>query len=360
METRNTPKYFKMPLLLLFAVCISYSSFAEDKGMFQFQVTTTSHSVSIEANNATNLSSPTVEMQIKSASDQRILWEGKPEVNLNNGKLTIIKQNLSPLIWSPTQPQLYNLTIVVSNKGNMLQKSTLRIGFRDFESRNGQIFLNGHPLFLRGIAINPPGRGIPDEVETSRKFAEEYVRFMKSIHVNIIRIPEDQTWYDVCDELGMLVFGGNYSAMVDGQSPPRDYDNAVKWYCDVKFGPIMHHPSLVIYALTNEVPFNGEIAGKWVQFLDYAFAKLKVWDPSRLYIGNAGYGLGKSGDICDIHRYWGWYYASPFTFLNIRDYDQITFSGKVQPLTFTECVGNYTGPDGRYYLTPDHKNRVSQ
>lgn len=357
----STSKCLKIGLLLmLFAWGISASSYAEEKNLLQFLVTTTSHSISIEVNNATNLSSPTVEIQVKSASDQRILWEGKPELIYNEGKLVIKKVNLRPVLWSPTQPQLYNLTIVVSDKGNMLQKSTLRIGFRDFETKNGQIFLNGRPIFLRGIAINPPGRGIPDEIETSRKFAEEYVRFMKSIHVNIIRIPDDQTWYDVCDELGMLVFGGNYSAVVAGKSPPQDYDNAVKWYCDVKFGPIMHHPSLVIYALTNEVPFNGEIARKWVQFLDYAYTKLRIWDPNRLYIGNAGYGLGKSGDICDLHRYWGWYYASPFTFLNIRDYDQITFPGKVQPLTFTECVGNYTGPDGRYNLTPDHKNPVSQ
>jgi len=361
MNKSNTGKYLKtLLLLILFGVGISSFSYAEDKNLLQFQVTTTAHSISIEANNSTNFSSPNVELQIKSLSNQQILWEGKPEVILKEGKLVVKKENLQPVLWAPTQPQLYSLTITVSDKGNFHQKSVFRIGFRDFETKNGQIFLNGHPLFLRGIAINPPGRGIPDEVETSRQFAQEYVRFMKSINVNIIRIPDDQTWYDVCDELGMLVFGGNYSAVVDGQSPPTDYEKAVAWYRDVKFGPIMHHPSLVIYALTNEVPFDGEIAQKWVQFLDYAFSKLRLWDPTRLYIGNAGYGLGKSGDICDLHRYWGWYYASPFTFLNIRDYEQITFPDKVQPLTFTECVGNYTGPDGRYNLTPDHKNPVSQ
>lgn len=356
---RYTSKYFKT-FLLLFGAGIFLTSNAADKDLFQFQVSTTSHSIHIQADYSITMSSPTVEMQIKSASDQQILWEGKPEILLKEGKLYLTKENLLPALWTPTQPRLYYLSITVTDLGKTLQKSTFRVGFRDFETKNGQIFLNGHPLFLRGIAINPPGRGIPEALETSRTFAEEYVRFMKSIHVNIIRIPDDQTWYDVCDEMGMLVFGGNYSAAVDGQSPPKDYDKAVKWYCNEKFGPIMHHPSLVMYALTNEVPFNGEIAKKWVQFLDYAFAKLKIWDPSRLYIGNAGYGLGKSGDICDLHRYWGWYYASPFTFLHIRDYDQITFPDKIQPLTFTECVGNYTGPDGRYNLTPDHKNPVSQ
>ena len=220
--------------------------------------------------------------------------------------------------------------------------------------------MNGHPIFLRGIAINPPGRGIPQEVETSRKFAENYVTFMKGMNVNIIRIPDDQTWYDVCDELGMMVFGGNYSGVVNGESPPKKYDTGVEWYQKNKFSPIMHHPSLMIYALTNEVPFTGAAAAKWDNFLNYAYLKLKDWDPTRLYIGNAGYGYGKGGDINDIHRYWGWYYATAYTFLHIRDYDSITFPKITQPLTFTECVGNYTGPDGRYNLTPNHKNPVSQ
>jgi len=269
--------------------------------------------------------------------------------------VTFKADNLNPLLWTPASPKLYDLTVRYSGK-----EAKYRIGFRDFTTANGQIFLNGKPLFLRGIAINPPGRGIPDNIEKSRTFAEDYVRFMKSLNVNIIRIPDDSVWYNVCDELGMMVFGGNYGGSVDGNSPPTDYDKAVIWYKNVKFAPIMHHPSLVIYALTNEVPYQGDKAKQWLKFLNHAYKQLKQWDSTRLYIGNAGYGYGQSGDICDLHRYWGWYYSSPFTFLNIRDYERITFPDKVQPLTFTECVGNYTGPDGRYNLTPNHKNPVSQ
>jgi hypothetical protein len=324
------------------------------------QVRATAHSLIIDVPISDDLLSPVLNVLIQSSDNHEILWEGQPKGIHAGKKQRFTVDNLAPQLWSPVHPKLYHLTCTVSDQGKTVQEAIFKVGFRDFETRNGRIFLNGHPLFLRGIAINPPGRGIPGEVETSRTFAEEYVRFMKSIHVNIIRIPDNQTWYDVCDELGMLVFGGNYSGVVDGEKPPQDYDQAVEWYKNVKFGPIMHHPSLVIYALTNEVPFAGEIARKWVRFLDDAFDKLKEWDPTRLYIGNAGYGYGQSGDICDLHRYWGWYYASPFTFLNIRDYERITFPDRVQPLTFTECVGNYTGPDGRYNLTPNHKNPVSQ
>lgn len=264
--------------------------------------------------------------------------------------------------WFPTDPKLYNLTFTATNSGDKIQQLTQRIGFRFFEAKNGHLYLNGQPIFLRGIAINPPGRGIPDSIETSRKFAEDYIRFMKSIHVNIIRIPDDTTWYNVCDELGMMVFGGNYSGSVDGEKPPKDYAKAIRWYEDEKFAPIAHHPSLMIYAMTNETPFRGSSMPKWKKFLSYAHTELKKWDDTRVYIGDAGYGYGQSGDICDLHRYWGWYYSSPFTFLHIRNNADIipVNKPKNQPVTFTECVGNYTGPGGQYNLTPDHKNPGSQ
>ena len=276
-------------------------------------------------------------------------------------KLNFSIANLKVNEWSPVHPNLYQLTFTASNQQYNNQEIQ-RIGFRSFESKNGNLYLNGHPVFLRGIAINPPGRGIPHDIETSRKFAHDYVSFMKSLHVNIIRIPDDSTWYNVCDELGMMVFGGNYSGTVDGQKPPKDYDKAVGWYENEKFAPIAYHPSLMIYAMSNEVDFSGSKAEPWRKFLSYAHDKLLKWDDTRVYIGNAGYGYGQSGDICDLHRYWGWYYSSPFTFLHARyNSDIIPFKKeKQQPVTFTECVGNYTGPDGKYNLTPHHKNPGAQ
>lgn len=304
-----------------------------------------------------------IRADIRSFADKKQLFQGSlGQIDLRIGKnpFQFSIRDLHPRLWSPVTPELYLLTLTCGKENQVLTSQTVRFGFRSFDTKNGKLYLNGKPIFLRGIAINPPGRGIPPEIEQSRVFAEEYVRFMKSISVNIIRIPDNQDWYDVCDEYGMMVFGGNYSLSVGGEKPPPDYDKGVEWYKNVKFGPIAHHPSLMIYALTNEVPYKGPKAEEWIRFLQYAHQALKKWDPSRLYIGNAGYGYGQSGDICDIHRYWGWYYASPFTFLHIRDYEKIINLGKVQPITFTECVGNYSGPDGRYNLTPNHKNPVSQ
>ena len=120
----------------------------------------------------------------------------------------------------------------------------------------------------------------------------------------------------------MMTFGGNYSAKVAGGEKveaqeklgdetdagfPSDDDRGVNWYKNEKFSLIASHPSLMVYAMTNETPFAGKRAELWEKFLSYAFEKLKQWDNTRVYIANAGYGYGKTGDITDLHRYWGWY-----------------------------------------------------
>jgi beta-galactosidase len=292
----------------------------------------------------------------------KLIVDRKITGTANGNTLQFHLDGLDVDAWTPLNPHLYRIALGFAQPGQATQQQEKRIGFRLFESRNGHLYLNGHPIFLRGIAINPPDRGIPDSIEKSRRFAEQYVDFMKSIHVNIIRIPSNETWYDVCDEKGMMVFGGNYSGTVDGQKPPKDYEKAIRWYEDKTFAMIASHPSLMVYAMTNETPFAGKTVAEWEKFLSFAATRLRRWDSTRVYIANAGYGYGKAGDICDLHRYWGWYYSSPFTFLHIRnDADIIPFPKKPgQPITFTECVGNYSGPDGRYNLTPNHKNPGSQ
>lgn len=355
---------FTVIVSLLFSTFLFGRSTVDSIKLKRIIAFTTQNSVKIETSFEKLPSSDTrYHVKISDASGETIFDHEvtASSVLKEENKIIFLITNLNAREWTPVHPNLYHLLFTAANTKNNIQRIQ-RIGFRLFESKNGNLYLNSHPIFLRGIAINPPGRGIPHDVETSRKFAHDYVSFMKSIHVNIIRIPDDSTWYNVCDELGMLVFGGNYSGTVNGEKPPEDYDKAVSWYENEKFAPIASHPSLMIYAMTNEVAYSGSKAEPWRKFLSYAHNQLLKWDNTRVYIGNAGYGYGQSGDICDLHRYWGWYYSSPFTFLHARyNEDIIPFKKeKEQPVTFTECVGNYTGPDGKYNLTPHHKNPGSQ
>lgn len=86
--------------------------------------------------------------------------------------------NLNVDPWTPLNPHLYRVALSMTQPEQAGQRQEKRIGFRLFESKNGHLWLNGKPIFLRGIAINPPDRGIPDSVEKSRRFAEQYVDFI--------------------------------------------------------------------------------------------------------------------------------------------------------------------------------------
>lgn len=297
---------------------------------------------------------------ISHAKDKEVLCNHSKELFLKNKVDTTIVwkiDQLTPKLWSPATPHLYNLEVKTGDES--LHK---RIGFRKFDMRDGVFYLNNKPIYLRGNAINPPQRGIPEQLEESKTFARDYVRFMKSLNINIIRIPDDQNWMDICDEEGIMIFAGRYGRPKHATptAPPTDFDLSFKTYKEIDLGPFTPHPSVVIYILANEMPYEGKTGESYRNFLTQMCGELKKWDDSRLYIGNAGYGLGQSGDIYDVHRYWGWYYNTFLTYLNMRDKSMWQNPGKVQPITFTECVGNYTGIDGRFNLCSRTKQPGSQ
>ena len=320
----------------------------------------TDTSVKIEVTLAEGASPASLTARITSCADHSVLWQGSVG---NNGVMSddstyvCTVSGLSPRLWSPSTPWLYDLSVISGN-----DTCTVRTGFRLFRMKDGNFYLNGAPVFLRGNAINPPGRGIPAVLEGSKDFARDYVRFLKGMNVNIIRIPNNQNWLDVCDEEGMMVFGGRYGRPRGGSksAPPADLDSSVIYYKEHELGPLASHPSAVIYVLSNEMPSEGRVGAAYREFLSALYGRLKSWDDTRQYIGNAGYGLGRSADIYDVHRYWGWYYNSYLTYLNLRDTDMWQNPGRTQAVTFSECVGNYTGIDGRFNLCSRTKQPGSQ
>ncbi|HOC56746.1 MAG TPA: glycoside hydrolase family 2 TIM barrel-domain containing protein [Verrucomicrobiota bacterium] len=300
---------------------------------------------------------------ITRADNGRFLWQGPlgqiaPDAAQGASFAKTIS-DLKPVLWCPESPVLYNIEVSAAKGDNEVASGTVRIGFRSFEIRDGQFHLNGRPVFLRGIAINPPDRTIPPEVGESRAFAEAYVRYLKSRNVNIFRLTgdESQVWFDVCDELGMMMYAGRYGAPPGTDSGkrvvPRDTDRCIAGYRRL-FERCASHPCIVLYVLANELPVSGSRGKAFSELLTRALAELKAWDPTRPYIGNAGYGEGREGDVCDVHRYWGWYYNSFLTYYNLRDklYPQPLFGdpAKNQPLTFTECVGSFTGWKGEFNI----------
>ena len=351
-------------VILWSLVCLVTSGCASVRIEKVLPFTPSADSVRIETKLADASSDAKLGGTITPAGDKNVvIWSGPLE------SPTTLLERLPVNPWSPGNPNLYHLTVTAREDGKRPATKTVRFGFRHVESRDGNIYLNGRPIFLRGLAINPPNRTIPPKVGHSRRFAYDYVKYLRGQGVNIIRLePADQTWFDVCDELGMMVYQGFYGSPPTGMSKaeeaarqkklaaqdeavgkrlPPDFDRSMRAYRE-HFETFVRHPSIVIYILTNEMPYKGKEGEQVHEFLTRAYEHLSQWDRTRLYIGNAGYGEGRQGEINDVHRYWGWYYNSFTTYYNLRDGKLFGDPAKNQPFTFSECVGGFTGPTGAW------------
>lgn len=250
--------------------------------------------------------------------------------------------NLTPKLWSPQDPQLYQIT-VTDPTTRVLGKT--RFGFRTFEAKGNKFYLNGRPIFIRGEQINPPGRDLRPEAEHNPEFIRGYLKLIKSAGVNMIRT-DPQDWLDACDELGMMLFAGHYGG-AGGKGPDAPpMEKAQPFYRDLILS-LASHPGVVIYVLSNEVDYKSKTS-TYKAFLTTVREDVRSMDPTRPVIANAGFGHGQPGEIYDVHRYAGWYYGSVCDWYNdVTGY--IAEANKAnQPFTMTECVGAYTSDAGDF------------
>ncbi|MDH7570042.1 MAG: glycoside hydrolase family 2 TIM barrel-domain containing protein, partial [Armatimonadota bacterium] len=247
---------------------------------------------------------------------------------------------LHPRPWSLQDPRLYELVLTRAD-GAPLGKT--RFGFRTFEVKERRFLLNGRPLFLRGLPINPPGRDLPEATGNDPAFIRAYLRLLKGAGVNLVRT-QTHEWLDACDEVGMLVFLGRYGASPGGKpDAPPSFERARPAYREL-FLDLANHPSVVIYVLTNEVSYSST---GYRQFLARVREDIRLLDPTRPVIGNAGFGRGEPGEIYDLHPYWGWYSGNPCDWYRLeQELRKADAAGK--PLTLSECVGAYTTDSGEF------------
>src|SRR5215203_3550659 len=85
-----------------------------------------------------------------------------------------------------------------------------------------------------------------------------------------------------------------------GKNRTPDFNKSIAEYRKL-FENYVPHPSIVIYLLSNELPYEGKRGAEWHAFLTKAHGVLSKEFPVP-FIGNAGYGQGREGDINDVHR----------------------------------------------------------
>ena len=202
------------------------------------------------------------EVTFEISLDGKIL--GTETVRVANGFATATFKNNSPKLWYPhtygKQP-LYILKAQLTRSNIALDRASKRFGLRRAEviqrkldNMPGSTFLfeiNNIPMFCGGSNWIPGAFG-PMDVQTYR----DWIRIVVEGNQIMIRvwgggIFEDQAFYDICDELGVLVWQDFLFACGNYPATP-DFLDLVKREAIANIKILRHHPSIVIWAGNNE------------------------------------------------------------------------------------------------------------
>jgi hypothetical protein len=258
------------------------------------------------------------------AGAEKVFAEVGPEKMVLNGvgRETLWLSGAKPKLWTPAEPNLYRLDVTLEDdKGQLLDSWSRNVGFRTFEIRGNQFFLNGKPYWLRGANHLPYGKN-PFDPELPRRL----IQLLHDANVRITRThatPWNEAWLDAADEIGLAVSVEGIRpwglAGKIGPTPPDFFQHWLMENEDV-IKRCRNHPSVFIYTVGNEMMLRDtKNKEKWEQLSAVVKATRRV-DPTRPVIASSEYqretqtyrsllqpnGLD-DGDIDDIHRYGNWY-----------------------------------------------------
>ncbi len=224
--------------------------------------------------------------------------------------------------WSPKEPgNRYLLEVSVKGPGGS-ERQSVEIGFRKFEFRNGQAFLNDRPIFLRGINRHEdfPGAG-PVQ---SDYWIERDIELLHDLHVNFMRpahYPHDPRWLDACDREGILITHEipfyQLGASIKGRKAmqgERLINNARQQLIET-IERDRNHPCVVMWSVGNE-------NRTWLRWVKEFHAKLietaKEFDPVRpvtfaistdWFLSPYHEITAELADALFINEYYGWYFG---------------------------------------------------
>lgn len=273
---------------------------------------------------------------------------------------TLTVTGIQPKPWSPSDPNLYRLDVTLESiDGKLLDKWSQKVGFRTFEIRGNQLYLNGHRYWLRGANHLPYGKN-PWDPQLARKLIQQ----MHDCNIRITRThctPWNEDWLTAADEIGLGVslegirpwaFAGKV-----GATPPHLFQHWLMENEDV-IRRCRNHPSVLIYTIGNELLLRDhENVEKWKQLSEVVKQTRQV-DPTLPTVSSSSYEReGKlynrvlapnnidDGDIDDLHSYKGWYAVSSFVspVKHDRDAEQKKW---IRPLIGQEYSTGYPDLDG--------------
>jgi len=211
-----------------------------------------------------------------------------------------------PILWSPDNPFLYDLQIVVIHNGATNDRVMSYFGMRKIsvQTVNGvpQIFLNNRPYFEMG----PLDQGFwPDGIYTApTDDALKYdLQMEKMLGFNLVRKHlkvEPRRWYYWADHLGLLVWQDMPSCnSYTGNPQPVEAQQFITELTNM----VVNHwnsPAIIMWDIFNEGQGQTSVGQTNTPYL---VQQVRALDPSRLVNQASGGDYYGVGDVFDEHHY---------------------------------------------------------
>ncbi|MGD0897637.1 MAG: glycoside hydrolase family 2 TIM barrel-domain containing protein, partial [Thermoguttaceae bacterium] len=206
-----------------------------------------------------------------------------------------------PRLWSPENPDCYSVVTEIEVGGRVMDRLGERSGIREIRLRDGNFYLNGRKIVLRGVCKHQETEYHATAV-TAADLVEDW-RGLKDLGVNLVRLahyPHAEIEYDLADRLGICVWAENGHAGTKAAKPTKTGEYITREMVWQNY----NHPSIVIWSAGNEVGY--------AAVPEYA-AVIHGEDASRLisYASDSGIKPVKDLDYVSTNMYPGWYSAKP-------------------------------------------------
>ena len=187
----------------------------------------------------------------------------------------VVHVNLSvanPTLWSIENPKLYRVITSIKKNEIVVDNLIIKVGFRTIEfTADKGFFLNGKNIKLKGTCNHQDHAGIGNAMPDA--LWEFRIRKLKEMGSNAYRCshnPPAVEFLDACDSLGMLVMDENRNF-----NTSDEYIRQLQWLIRRD----RNRPSVIIWSVFNEEPFQGDSRG--YEMVRLMSAKVKELDVSR-------------------------------------------------------------------------------
>lgn len=241
--------------------------------------------------------------------------DGMPAQNIGQTTVDITKDGakaefevdwINPKLWSPENPNLYKCIVVLSKSGKDIHRIEEVFGFREFESKMGDFYLNGEKIILRATSKH---YGNEQKQPLPADYAKTIISQAKALNSNCLRLhanPYPEEFLEEADRQGIFIVNES-AAWCFGQ--PYDIESDIFWnnlkrMWNEHIQRDYNHPSWIIASVENELLLTGGATKKNIMGKFSQMGKHVKEMSGRLIMFEGDDDPEKSADIANLHYPW--------------------------------------------------------